>query len=68
MSKKFFKSDNIDLQNALDLILYIGQHGFTREIGQERYELVSHDWINNYADEDTIPLLSSENDEFGSIL
>jgi hypothetical protein len=51
LRKNLFKSDNIDVQDALDLILYIGQHGFNREIGQERYELVSHDGINNYADE-----------------
>ena len=49
MRKNLFKSDTIDLQDALDLLLYIAQHAFTREVGQERYELVSQDWIHTYA-------------------
>lgn len=50
MRRNLFKSNTIDLQDALDLILYIAQHAFARQIGQERYELVSSDWLNHYAD------------------
>jgi hypothetical protein len=51
LRKNLFKSDNIDLQDALDLILYIGQYAFARDVGQERYELVSYEWMSNYPDE-----------------
>ncbi|CAF0942591.1 unnamed protein product [Rotaria sordida] len=51
MRKNLFKSNNMDLQDALDLILYIIQYAYTRQIGQERYELVSPDWIITYANE-----------------
>jgi hypothetical protein len=50
MRTNLFKSNNIDLQDALDLILYIAQNAFGRQVGQERYELVSPDWLTNYAD------------------
>jgi hypothetical protein len=50
MRMNLFKSDSIDIQDALDLILYIAQHAFNRQIGQERYELVSYEWMNTYAD------------------
>ena len=51
LRKNLFKSDNIDLHDALDLILYIGQYAFARDIGQERNELVSYKWIDDYAHE-----------------
>ncbi|CAF0900097.1 unnamed protein product [Didymodactylos carnosus] len=50
MRKNLFKSDTLDLQDSMDLILYMAQHAFTRQVGQERYELVSYDWINTYAE------------------
>lgn len=51
LRKNLFKSDYIDVQDALDLILYIGQRAFNRHTGQERYELRAPDWISNHADE-----------------
>ena len=51
MRKNLFKSDSIDVQDAADLILYIGQHAFSRQIGQERCEIISPDWLIAYADE-----------------
>ena len=51
MRRNLFKSDTLDLQDAMDLILYMGQHAFTRKIGEERYELRTPDWIVNYAKE-----------------
>lgn len=51
MRKNLFKSDSIDIQDATDLILYMGQHAFSRQIGQERCEIISPDWIIADADE-----------------
>ena len=51
MRKNLFKDHSLDLQDTLDLILYIGQHAFNRQVGQERYELLSRNWITTYADE-----------------
>jgi hypothetical protein len=51
MRENLFKSDSIDVQDAVDLILYIGQHAYSRQIGQERCEIVSPDWIITCADE-----------------
>jgi hypothetical protein len=50
MRINLFKSNNMDLEDALDLILYMAQHAFGRQVGQERYELVSPDWLVNYED------------------
>ncbi len=50
LRKNLFKTDDIDLEDVLDLILYISQHAFNREIGQELYELVSSDLINIYSE------------------
>ncbi|CAF3897097.1 unnamed protein product [Rotaria sordida] len=50
MRTNLFKSDNIHLQDALDLLLYIAQHAFGRQAAQERYELVSPKWMTTYAD------------------
>ena len=51
MARTLFSMDIFDLQDTLDLILYIAQHAFNRPVGQERYEIVPFNWMNNYADE-----------------
>lgn len=50
MRTNLFNSDNLDLYDALDLILYMAQYAFSRQDGQERYELISPDWLTNNAD------------------
>lgn len=51
MRTHLFQSDNFDIQDALDWILYIAQYAFGRQDGQERYELVSPDCLSSNADE-----------------
>lgn len=48
MRKNLFNLTCMDLQDCMDLILYIGQHGFNRKQGQERNELSTHDWIHKH--------------------
>jgi len=50
MRENLFNSNNIDLWDALDWILYMAQHAFGRKVGQERYELVSPVWLTNNAE------------------
>lgn len=50
MRTNLFRSDNFDLHDALDLILYMAQHAFGRQNGQERYELVLPDWLTSNID------------------
>ena len=69
MRKNLLKSDTIDIQDAVDLILYIGQHAFSRRIDQERCELVSPDWLITYTMEysDAARLLCLIDREHGSV-
>ena len=50
MRLNLFQNDSFDLHDALDFILYMAQHAFGRQNGQERYELVSPDWLTNNMD------------------
>jgi hypothetical protein len=46
MRKNLFKnSSNIDLQDVMDLIVYMAQHAFNRKPGQERNELAVQEWM-----------------------
>ena len=51
MRKHLFQSDTIDLQDVLDLLLYIAQHAFSRDIGQERYEITLPNWMQTHKDD-----------------
>ena len=47
-----FNDKNIfDAEDVQDFLLYIGQTAFGRENGQERCDLVEHDWMTIYKDE-----------------
>jgi len=45
LRKNLFKSTDLSATDASDFILYITQHAFGRNIGQERNELKSIDWM-----------------------
>jgi hypothetical protein len=48
MCKNLFNSRNIDVEDSMDLIVYMAQHAFNRKPGQERNELISLDWMVKY--------------------
>ena len=53
LRKHLFNSDLISESDALDFLLYIGQHAFNRRLNQERNELSEQTWIKQYEDEYT---------------
>lgn len=48
MSKNLFNSNSFDIQDSMDMILYIAQHAFNRKPGQERNELIAQNWMIKY--------------------
>ncbi len=52
MRKNLFKGDDIlDVQTVKDLLLYLAQNAFNRQLGQERNELASQNWMVKYQDD-----------------
>ena len=51
LRKHLFKTDLVTEQDVADLVLYIAQHAFNRQIGQERNELQQQNWMERYKDE-----------------
>ena len=51
LRKNLGKGTALDEQDLMDLLLYISQNAFGRKPGQERNELASQDWMNNYEKE-----------------
>lgn len=48
LRKNLGKGTELDEQDIVDLLLYISQNAFSRKSGQERNELISKDWMNEY--------------------
>lgn len=53
LRKHLFNTDSISESDALDLLMYIGQHAFNRELNQERNELSEQTWMEQYKSEYT---------------
>lgn len=53
LRKNLFNTDLISESDALDLLMYIGQHAFNRKLNQERNELSEQTWMEQYQDEYT---------------
>lgn len=51
LRKHLFNTDKISESDALDLIMYIGQHAFNRKTNQERNELTEQSWMKQYENE-----------------
>jgi len=51
LRKNLCKGTALDEQDAMDLILYISQHAFDRNQGQERHEVVSQNWMSKYEEQ-----------------
>lgn len=45
---KNFDAEDLDITDAMDFLLYIGQHAFDRAHGQERNELKAKSWMVEY--------------------
>lgn len=50
LRKNLGKSTKLDVQDTMDLILYISQNAFGRKSGQERNELSQQEWMKEYKD------------------
>lgn len=48
LRKNLCKGTALDEQDVMDLILYISQHAFGRNQGQERHEVVTQNWMSKY--------------------
>lgn len=53
LRKHLFNTDAISESDALDLLMYIGQHAFNRKLNQERNELSEQTWMEQYKGEYT---------------
>ncbi|KJV77166.1 hypothetical protein [Orientia tsutsugamushi] len=51
LRKNFVESTELDVQDIMDLILYLAQYAFNRKFGQERDEVVAQNWMTKYKDE-----------------
>ncbi|WP_341758150.1 hypothetical protein [Candidatus Tisiphia endosymbiont of Ditula angustiorana] len=50
MRKNLFKATNeLNIRDVEDWLLYVAQNAFNRKVGQERNELTSEDWMTKYA-------------------
>ncbi|MCC8397769.1 MAG: hypothetical protein LN569_00330 [Rickettsia endosymbiont of Labidopullus appendiculatus] len=50
LRKNLFKATNeLNIQDVEDWLLYVAQNAFNRKVGQERNELISEDWMTKYA-------------------
>ncbi|MDF2965546.1 MAG: hypothetical protein K0Q51_934 [Rickettsiaceae bacterium] len=48
LRKNLFNNATLDQQDVKDLTLYLAQHAFNRKLGEERSELKTFDWMNEY--------------------
>ncbi|KJW07302.1 hypothetical protein OTUT144_0640, partial [Orientia tsutsugamushi str. UT144] len=51
LRKNFGEGTELDVQDIMDLILYLAQYAFNRKFGQERNEVVAQNWMTKYKDE-----------------
>jgi hypothetical protein len=50
LRKNLFKTTNeLNIRDVEDWLLYVTQNAFNRKVGQERNELTSEDWMTKYA-------------------
>ncbi len=50
LRKNLFKATNeLNIRDVEDWLLYVAQNAFNRKVGQERNELTSEDWMTKYA-------------------
>lgn len=51
LCKNFGEGTELNIQDIMDLILYLAQNAFNRTFGQERSEVVAQNWMAKYKDE-----------------
>ena len=51
LRKNLGKGTELDVEDCMDLILYISQNAFGRQFGQTRHELLTQSWMDKYKDE-----------------